>query len=369
MTCMIHKRVCNLNVMKIGKDVVTGAANNSIMLNYLNKGIIKVMTTYYHYLNEYKNIYVENKNKTDWSLKFQKIVSALNRNASVIARETGFSDENVLEVIQDKSTPSFAMLADVVRYLHVNPDWLFVDERESVLKDNLRKRDSKEKIADRIKDLMNGSSKRSFAIKTGIHYQVLMKSLNTNEESEASEFVIRKIADACSVGFEWLLCGDENTREDPCNDQMIMSLNARSDVRKQIFMKLPDVEIQNTEHVYSLLERAEIYDKKIAEDISDKRSIGYRIKSIRSAYQCSLRDFAMMTGVSKSSVSNWENGRNKPDDFALRRISESLNIGKDWILYGDQSAMYWPCDKRMVEFLKEEPDIRKECYIALSSVS
>lgn len=325
------------------------------------------MTGYYHYLDEYKDIYSENKKKINWSLKFQEIVNTLNRNASVIAKEIGFSDENVLEVLQGKSTPSFAMLADIVRYLHVNPEWLFYENNHvSVLKDRLRQRDSREQIAGRVETLMQGNSKRNFALETGIHYQVLMK-LISNADIDVNESVIRKIADRCDVGFEWLLCGDENAKEDPCNDSMTNALNKREDVREQVFQQMPDVEIQNTEQIYSLLERAQIYEKKMIDHKSDKSSVGNRIKAIRSIYQCSLRDFAMMTGVSKSSVSNWENGRNKPDDFALRRISESLNIGKDWILYGNLSALCWPCDKRMVEFLKEEPVIRKQCRRVLVS--
>lgn len=319
------------------------------------------MKVYYHYLDEYKNIYSKYKKTINWSLKFHEIVKALNRNASVIARETGFSDENVLEVLQGKSSPSFAMLADMVRYLHVNPEWLFYENNHaSLLKDTLRARDSKKLIAERIETLMHGSSKRNFALKTGIHYQALMKSIG-NTDDEPGEIVIRKIADTCNVGFEWLLCGDENAKDHPCNDSMIFSLNCRQDIRKSIFQQMPDAEMQNTEHVYTLLERSEVYDNRMTDNKTDKISVGNRIKAIRSICQCSLRDFALMTGVSKSSVSNWENGRNKPDDFALRRISESLNIGKDWILYGNLSDMYWPCDKRMIEFLKEEPNIRKEC--------
>ncbi|MDD6258825.1 MAG: hypothetical protein PUA69_06205 [Erysipelotrichaceae bacterium] len=87
------------------------------------------------------------------------------------------------------------MLADIVRYLHLNPDWLFYEDNEvSVLKDDLRKRDSREQVAGRAETLMQGTSKRNYALETGIHYQVLMKIIG-NTDADVIESVISKIAD------------------------------------------------------------------------------------------------------------------------------------------------------------------------------
>ena len=63
--------------------------------------------------------------------------------------------------------------------------------------------------------------------------------------------------------------------------------------------------------------------------------IGKRIKAIRATLNMNQRDFANKIKSTVSALSNWENGRNKPNDIMLNRISKLGNTTIEYILYGD----------------------------------
>lgn len=63
-----------------------------------------------------------------------------------------------------------------------------------------------------------------------------------------------------------------------------------------------------------------------------------RLKLIRSAKHISQVELADMLGVSKQSVSNWENGNIMPSIEMLVKIADTLMISTDWLLGRDDRA-------------------------------
>ena len=63
-----------------------------------------------------------------------------------------------------------------------------------------------------------------------------------------------------------------------------------------------------------------------------KYEIGLKIKNLRESKGISQKDFALMIGVSNSRLSNWEQGKNRPDVNNLSRICEVLGVSADNLL-------------------------------------
>lgn len=64
--------------------------------------------------------------------------------------------------------------------------------------------------------------------------------------------------------------------------------------------------------------------------------IGKRIKDIRSSLNLGQKAFATKIEATVSALSNWENGRNKPNDIMIRRIASLGNVSIDYLLHGRQ---------------------------------
>lgn len=62
--------------------------------------------------------------------------------------------------------------------------------------------------------------------------------------------------------------------------------------------------------------------------------IGQRIKDIRSNLNMDQKTFASNLKATVSALSNWENGRNKPNDIMLRRIAKLGNVSIIYLLEG-----------------------------------
>ncbi|WP_239734658.1 helix-turn-helix transcriptional regulator [Mammaliicoccus sp. G-M28] len=63
-------------------------------------------------------------------------------------------------------------------------------------------------------------------------------------------------------------------------------------------------------------------------------SVGKRIKSIRQNNGMNLEEFGNIFGVSKSNVSKWENGRQRPNNQRLKEIAEKGGCSISYLLFG-----------------------------------
>lgn len=64
--------------------------------------------------------------------------------------------------------------------------------------------------------------------------------------------------------------------------------------------------------------------------------IGKRIKEIRASLKMKQKEFAYKIGATVSALSNWENGRNKPNDIMAKAIADLGNITVNELLHGNK---------------------------------
>lgn len=62
--------------------------------------------------------------------------------------------------------------------------------------------------------------------------------------------------------------------------------------------------------------------------------IGNRIRKIRTSLQMDQKQFSEIINTTVSALSNWENGRNKPNMEKLKRIAQLADISVEELLYG-----------------------------------
>lgn len=297
----------------------------------------------------YHNLYNQVRNNTVWSQKLQEALAALNRIAFSVAREAGYAPSGFWNTVKGERKPSFTMLWNIVRYLHVNPDWLFGGEGE-VLTDGNRQRDSDEVIHSRIQDLFqnSGMTKSALAREAGISAAEIGVILRGDRCP--SESGLHALADTFHVSFYWLMCGDEKSKDNPLNAEMIAWLWAHPLVRKGLY---EGSDLQEGECTAGSQEK---------EETIDLVAFSNRILRIRQENHCSQRAFAEMADISKSTIARWEQGLVYPDEYSIRRAGEALGVGVDWLKYGNESRKDYPCDQRMEEYLNEHPEKRKEIW-------
>lgn len=76
-----------------------------------------------------------------------------------------------------------------------------------------------------------------------------------------------------------------------------------------------------------------------------------RIKLIRKKEKLSQDDFGKKIGITKSSVSLLESGKNNPSEQTIKLICDVFYINKDWLLTGagGEENMYIPEDMMMLK--------------------
>lgn len=87
--------------------------------------------------------------------------------------------------------------------------------------------------------------------------------------------------------------------------------------------------------------------------------IGERIKEIRTKKRIRQEDIAIKLGLSRVTITNIENGKNKGNFEILKNICEILDISADYILFGNKKTNmnYEKLDKIGQEMLKNTYDM------------
>lgn len=75
----------------------------------------------------------------------------------------------------------------------------------------------------------------------------------------------------------------------------------------------------------------------VAKKIEDIE-LGQRIKDIRAGLKMNQKSFSKKIGATVSALSNWENGRNKPNDIMLREIANLGNVSVNYLLNGEENT-------------------------------
>lgn len=87
--------------------------------------------------------------------------------------------------------------------------------------------------------------------------------------------------------------------------------------------------------------------------------IGNRIRKIRTSLQMDQKQFSEIINTTVSALSNWENGRNKPNMEKLKRIAQLADISVEELLYGNILRHYF--NEHWTQLIKNE-DTAKDYY-------
>lgn len=67
-------------------------------------------------------------------------------------------------------------------------------------------------------------------------------------------------------------------------------------------------------------------------------------------------DVARATGISKSTFSDWKNGRSSPKKEKLQKIAEYFGVSVDYLVTGEKSTYYLNDDARdLAQFMFDNP--------------
>ena len=95
---------------------------------------------------------------------------------------------------------------------------------------------------------------------------------------------------------------------------------------------------------------------------------GERVKAIRKAKEMSMEQFGERIGnISKSTISNIENGNRNLTDLMLKSICSEFNVNEDWLLTGagGPENMFIPEDMRYLNTVgrlgNEQNEFKKFC--------
>lgn len=86
---------------------------------------------------------------------------------------------------------------------------------------------------------------------------------------------------------------------------------------------------------------------------------GKRIKKVLELRDIKPAQLAEMTGFSKSRISQWINGKHKPDGQGIAEIAEKLNVNPNYLM-GESDDMSY--DRKKLEMGYQICDLFQKCY-------
>src|SRR3972149_1121965 len=81
-------------------------------------------------------------------------------------------------------------------------------------------------------------------------------------------------------------------------------------------------------------------NEKILKSSAYRIQLGKRLKSIRLGKDLKQDDISKMFGISKGSVSEYENGKNEPTPRFLVNYAKEFGINIEWLLLGSDVSVY-----------------------------
>ena len=292
---------------------------------------------------------------------------------------------SVQAVISGESEPSVQMMNAIATAFDVNRTWIETGEGE-MLRSDRYVRSSDEEIIGRLQYLAGQMSHVAFASYTGLSIETIQTLFagTTSLTMRAAE----TIAEACDVSVDWILYGHEESKDDPCDNDMIRYLKDHHEIRRVIrfLMKdqgVPDNRLKQVCQQLNLqipqISRATQTDTHTVRDylsgraeapeawtnrfcraydlneawlkngegqmmLSDEELVnqngrlasGKRLKKIRDHYHLEQDVIASMAGISRSTVSHMERGRAPVSERVAAAIEDKYGISADWILQGGE---------------------------------
>ena len=94
----------------------------------------------------------------------------------------------------------------------------------------------------------------------------------------------------------------------------------------------------------------------------EMKQVGKRLKQARLDKGLTLKELSDLVGLSDSQLCLIENGTNKLAEKRAANIGEALEVGVEWLLHGKERNKAFPADRKMMEWLKDHPDVREQIW-------
>ena len=94
----------------------------------------------------------------------------------------------------------------------------------------------------------------------------------------------------------------------------------------------------------------------------EMKQVGKRLKQARLEKGLTLKELSDLVGLSDSQLCLIENGTNKLAEKRAANIGEALEVGVEWLLHGKERNKAFPADRKMMEWLKDHPDVREQIW-------
>lgn len=248
-----------------------------------------------------------------WAEKFRILRETLNWPGRHIMEyiDTGYKQQAFIQyctVEQKYNKPTDYLVDAICRSYYVNPKWMYNGEGE-ILFDARRIKSREEEIRARA-----GRKKVSRSLKGLIN-----------------------LAETMGVGLEWLLCGDEDAKDNPVNEKMVSYLQRNEDARREIWERM---------NIGTNVPYAELKTIKAENPLS-------RIKAMYKVLGVKQSEFGAAAGVSMTHITTLS-------DIQIAKIGLTWNVSRDWIRNGNTASLAFPCDQKMIIWLREHPEVRQE---------
>jgi len=95
-----------------------------------------------------------------------------------------------------------------------------------------------------------------------------------------------------------------------------------------------------------------------------EHDIGSKIKAARIEKKLTQEQVAELLGVSRQTISNWENGKSYPDIISVIKMSECYDVSLDYLLKGEQKMKtYYDCTSQ------QKLDTNFKYYFSINLIS
>ena len=172
--------------------------------------------------------------------RIKKVRNGLNYSVNKMGLVTGYAANYIREVEAGRSVPSDEFISLISKLFSVDKTWLKTGKGDATVP---RPPIDYIAVAHRFQQLRleNNLAQTQVAEYSGVSQgfiSIIEKSIVTGTAVNISDRQIKKMAEAFSVGFDWLAYGNEDAKEFPCDDAMISFLNSNPELRKYISKKM-----------------------------------------------------------------------------------------------------------------------------------
>ena len=105
-----------------------------------------------------------------------------------------------------------------------------------------------------------------------------------------------------------------------------------------------------------------IEELDIKDQEEEKKEIGKRLKQARKEKGMTLKELSLLASITDAQLSLTENGHYRLKENRAEDIAEALEVGVDWLLYGEERNKNFPADRKMMEWLKNHEEVREKIW-------